>query len=115
MDVTAPVLEPPGARADTRPTRAPERLAQPRRASPEAADVAAQPRRASPEAAEVAAPREPAITARVNYDYEDARIFIEILNPRTGDVIRRLPPDLAADFALEETGRSTGIVVDRSA
>ena len=115
MDVAAPILEPPGARADTRPTRAPERLAQPRRASPDAADVAAQPDRAPPQTAEVAAPREPAISARVNYDYEDARIFIEILNPRTGDVIRRLPPDLAVDFAQAETGRSTGIVLDRSA
>lgn len=35
--------------------------------------------------------------ARLSYDTEDAEVFIEILNPTTGDVIRRLPAEKAAE------------------
>ena len=35
--------------------------------------------------------------ARLSYDPEDAEVFIEILNPTTGDVIRRLPAEKAAE------------------
>ena len=35
--------------------------------------------------------------ARLSYDAEDAEVFIEILNPTTGDVIRRLPAEKAAE------------------
>jgi hypothetical protein len=35
--------------------------------------------------------------ARLSYDAEHAEVFIEILNPTTGDVIRRLPAEKAAE------------------
>lgn len=35
--------------------------------------------------------------ARLNYDRERAHVYVEILDPKTGDVLRRLPPDQAAE------------------
>ncbi len=35
--------------------------------------------------------------ARLSYDPDEAEVFVEILDPITGDVIRRLPADKAAE------------------
>ena len=35
--------------------------------------------------------------ARLSYDPENAEVFVEILDPTTGDVIRRLPAEKAAE------------------
>jgi len=51
--------------------------------------------------------------ARLSYDPEDAEVFVEILDPTTGDVIRRLP----AEKAAEETSvfGYGGALIDRVA
>ncbi len=49
--------------------------------------------------------------ARLSYDPVDADVFVEILDPVTGDVIRRLPADKAAeDHVLLRDG---GALLDR--
>lgn len=50
--------------------------------------------------------------ARLSYDFEDADVYIEILNPRTGDVIRRLPPEDAAPLISDITNAAPGAVID---
>lgn len=40
-------------------------------------------------------PRSAAAHARLNYDPEHAAVYVEILNPATGDVLRRFPSDEA--------------------
>lgn len=50
--------------------------------------------------------------ARLTYDVEDADVYIEILNPRTGDVIRRLPPEDAAPLISDITNSAPGAVID---
>ncbi len=107
MDAVAPVLEVPGTRADARRATATARPAEPKRAPEKRAQE-----KPAPETADRAEPR---VAARVSYDREDSRMVVEILNPRTGDVIKRLPPDLAAAFAEEQTGRPTGVLVNQSA
>lgn len=43
--------------------------------------------------------------ARLNYDPFDAEVFIEIIDPETGDVIRRFPAEsLEEDSPLPGTG-----------
>lgn len=44
--------------------------------------------------------------ARLNYDRERAEVYVEILDPQTGDVIQTLPPDQAAEeyAPLRESG-----------
>lgn len=39
--------------------------------------------------------------ARLSYDPEDAEVFVEILDPTTGDVIRRLPAEKATEDAFD--------------
>ena len=51
--------------------------------------------------------------ARLSYDYDHEDVVVEILDPRTGDVVRRLPADRAAK---ENKGfRSSGAFLDRVA
>ena len=38
-------------------------------------------------------PRNASAHARLNYDPEHAVVYVEILNPATGDVLRRFPSD----------------------
>ncbi|MGY8955826.1 MAG: hypothetical protein ACKVJT_02055 [Alphaproteobacteria bacterium] len=35
--------------------------------------------------------------ARLNYDHDSAKVYVEILDPVTGEVLRTLPADRAAD------------------
>jgi hypothetical protein len=35
--------------------------------------------------------------ARMNYDHDSAKVYVEILDPVTGEVLRTLPADRAAD------------------
>lgn len=53
--------------------------------------------------------------ARLTYDPQEATVYVEILNPRTGDVIQRLPPERATGAVLRATDRTTGAVVDAKA
>ncbi len=51
--------------------------------------------------------------ARLSYDYDHEDVVVEILDPRTGDVVRRLPADRAAQ---EHQGfRNSGAFLDRVA
>ncbi len=50
--------------------------------------------------------------ARLSYDVEDADVYIEILNPRTGDVIRRLPPEDAVPLIRDIADAGPGAVID---
>ncbi|MBO6784513.1 MAG: hypothetical protein JJ899_14760 [Alphaproteobacteria bacterium] len=49
--------------------------------------------------------------ARLSYDPDEADVFVEILDPTTGEVLRRLPAERAADDA----GGARGAVLDRMA
>ena len=65
------------------------------------------------------APEAPAsdssVSARLTYDLEESEVFIEILDPRSGDVIQRLPPDKAAGEIAELTGGASGAIFDQVA
>ncbi|MGB0625415.1 MAG: hypothetical protein ACPGQ5_02465 [Alphaproteobacteria bacterium] len=50
--------------------------------------------------------------ARLNYDPVEEDVFIEILDPKTGEVLRRLP---AEDASEDETAGQTGALLDRVA
>lgn len=39
--------------------------------------------------------------ARLSYDPVEADVFVEILDPTTGDVVRRLPAETAADESAD--------------
>jgi hypothetical protein len=51
--------------------------------------------------------------ARLSYDPENAEVFVEILDPTTGDVIRRLPAEKAAEE--ESVFGYGGALIDRVA
>lgn len=51
--------------------------------------------------------------ARLSYDPENAEVFIEILDPTTGDVIRRFPAEEAAE--TQSAFRQGGRLVDQVA
>lgn len=53
--------------------------------------------------------------ARLSYDFESEDVIIEILNPRTGDVIKRLPPEDAAAEINTLSGSLPGAVYDGTA
>ena len=50
--------------------------------------------------------------ARLNYDPLEADVFIEILDPATGDVLRRLP---AEELDKDEALRAGGAILNRLA
>ncbi len=66
---------------------------------------------AEPAAAEAA----PADNARLSYDRETKRVYVEILDPRTGEVILRLPPESAVSRMIELSGGRFGALVDSTA
>ena len=51
-------------------------------------------------------------TARLSYDLEKHRVYVEILDPKTGDVIQRLPPESAVERMHELSGGRIGALVD---
>ena len=53
--------------------------------------------------------------ARLSYDFESEDVFIEILNPRTGDVIKRLPPEDATAEVNTLSGSLPGALYDATA
>ncbi|MHA1565623.1 MAG: flagellar protein FlaG [Alphaproteobacteria bacterium] len=53
--------------------------------------------------------------ARLNYDIENEDIYIEIISPRTGEVLQRLPPEDALDPLLKTTDGKIGAVLDQVA
>lgn len=53
--------------------------------------------------------------ARMNYDIENDDLYIEILSPRTGEVLQRLPPEDALDPLLKATDGKAGAVLDQVA
>lgn len=59
------------------------------------------------------APVEQPVRARLGYDPFESEIFVEILNPRTGDVLRRFPAERAAEEAGEL--RDGGTILNRFA
>jgi hypothetical protein len=56
-----------------------------------------------------------AVQARLNYDRDKGFVFVEILDPNTGDVIQRIPAESAADRIHELTGGYGGTVFDKIA
>lgn len=56
-----------------------------------------------------------AFQARLNYDQDKATVFVEILDPETGDVRLRIPAESAADRIRELTGHYGGSVIDKIA
>ena len=60
--------------------------------------------------------------ARLSFDPDKHRVFVEIVDPKTGDVITRFPPEQITnhiDSVLEQTDRATnledaGLIVDQS-
>ena len=54
-------------------------------------------------------------TARIGYSFEEREPYIEILNPRTGDVIRRFPAEAAEDELRTFTDGDSGVFIDRVA
>lgn len=59
--------------------------------------------------------QESSFQARLNYDRDKATVFVEILDPTTGDVIQRIPAESAAERIHELTGGYGGSVVDKIA
>lgn len=57
------------------------------------------------------------LTTRIDYDTERERVFLEILTPRTNEVLQRIPSENLLDFLAAQTARLTSTsseVVDRS-
>lgn len=50
--------------------------------------------------------------ARLNYDLLEAEVFLEILDPETGEVLRRFPAEEAAE---DETTKHGGVIFNRLA
>lgn len=50
--------------------------------------------------------------ARLNYDPQTRDVFLEILDPETGDVLRRLPAEQAAE---DESSRHGGAILNQLA
>ncbi len=53
--------------------------------------------------------------ARIGYSFEEKEPYIEILNPRTGDVIQRFPAEDAEDELRTFTQGDAGVFIDRVA
>ncbi len=62
-----------------------------------------------------AAEAAPTDYARLSYDREKNRVYVEILDPRTGEVILRLPPKSAVSRMIELSGGRLGALVDSTA
>ncbi len=62
-----------------------------------------------------AAEAAPGDYARLSYDRETNRVYVEILDPRTGEVIQRLPPESAVSRMIELSGARLGALIDSSA
>ena len=58
---------------------------------------------------------ESSFQARLNYDEDKAELYVEILDPATGDVVQRIPAETAADRIHELTGSYGGTVVNKIA
>ncbi len=53
--------------------------------------------------------------ARLSYSLTEKDAFVEILNPRTGDVIKRFPPEQAEDELRAFVEGDAGLFLDRVA
>ena len=97
------------------PSAAPSRQAQP--GVDESADSAqpAAEKNPQPVALSRAGESQSSFQARLNYDREKATVFVEILDPATGDVLQRIPAESAADRIHELTGGYGGSVLDKLA
>ncbi len=51
-------------------------------------------------------------TARLTYDQERGRVYVEILDPQTGEVLQRLPPESAVERLQELNDGQPGALVD---
>ncbi len=51
-------------------------------------------------------------TARLTYDHESHRVYVEIIDPQTGDVLQRLPPESAAEVLQELNDGQPGALVN---
>ncbi len=116
------------ARSSAAPPREikPQRVAEPAREQrPDRESVLARPPDTETAAPSPSEPGKPATAsakpvsspfqARLNYDIQEDDVYIEILSPRTGDVIQRLPPEDAVEQLRERTDGHTGAVLDRVA
>ncbi len=50
--------------------------------------------------------------ARLSYDWERHRVIVEILDPQTGDVLQRLPPESAVERLQQINNGQPGALVD---
>lgn len=109
--------EAPRARAPAAPTPpVSQATVQPRRS--DALDRVAEPGRV----AEPARSEEASSRSRLAYDDELSRVFVEIVDPDSGEVVQRFPPEQIVRHIkalIEEAGFSanrdgTGILVDQS-
>lgn len=76
---------------------------------------ASRPEPGKPASATPARPISSPFQARLNYDVENEDIYIEILSPRTGEVLQRLPPEDALEPLLQNSDGKPGTVLDRVA
>ena len=60
-----------------------------------------------------AAPARRGSTARLSYDQTDKRVYVEIVDPQTGDVFQRLPPEILSDSKGID-GTQPGSIFDRT-
>ena len=51
-------------------------------------------------------------TARLSYDRERHRVYVEILDPQTGEVLLRLPPESAVERLQQINNGQPGALVD---
>lgn len=52
-------------------------------------------------------------SARLNYDQERGRVYVEILDPQTGEVLQRLPPESAVERLQQiNAGQLAGALFD---
>ncbi len=51
--------------------------------------------------------------ARLSYDEDERRTYVEVLDPRTGDVLFRFPPEAMEKHLSSLVGNGTGALIDR--
>jgi len=50
------------------------------------------------------------LKARIGYDIEDERVYLEILIPNTDEVLQRVPSESLLDFLASQISESVGII-----
>ena len=109
--ITAETAPRPQGRPDPAPARADDRVADALVSRVEPSGKAHQ--ATVDTAAAKPAPSQRGSSARLSYDHEDKRVYVEIIDPQTGDVLQRLPPDIIAKSKSID-GTQPGAIFDRT-